>query len=100
MPDLSSRGSIALAAVAVALLWPRPAAAQVGPPHGHGTSWNNLVTGTYIEITDQAKAERRLEPAARVVRLDGAVGRHVITQFLSAAESSQRIARDLGLLFQ
>ena len=74
MPNLQGRGSIALAAVAVALLWSRPAAAQVGPPHGHGSLWNNLVIGTTFETMDRAKAERRLEHLEVKLRRDAARG--------------------------
>src|SRR4051812_22813717 len=74
MPNLQSRGSIALAAVTVALLWSKPAAAQVGPPQGHGSLWNNVVTGAYVEITDQAKAERRLEHLGAKLQRDSARG--------------------------
>ncbi len=74
MPNLQCRGSIALAAVVVALLWSRPTAAQVGPPQGHGRLWNNLVTGTYVEIVDQAKAEQRLEHLEAKLRRDAARG--------------------------
>ena len=88
MPNLQSRGSIVLAAVAVALLWARPAAAQVGPPHGHGDSWNNLVTGTYVEIMDQAKAERRLGHLEAKLRRDAGRGA------VAAAEcDTRRIAK-------
>jgi hypothetical protein len=74
MPNVQCRGSIAVAAVVVALLWSRPAAAQVGPPHGYGGLWSNLVTGTYVDIIDQAKAERRLEHLEAKLRRDAARG--------------------------
>jgi hypothetical protein len=60
MPSLRCRGSIAQAAVVIALLWSRPAAAQVGPPKVHGDLLNTLGTGAYFEIVDQARAEGRL----------------------------------------
>src|SRR5947199_265948 len=88
MPNLQGRGSIALATVAVALLWSRPAPAQVGSPHSPGSSWNNLVTGTYIEITDQSMAERRLEHLEAKRRRDAAQGDAV-----AAERDTRRITR-------
>src|SRR4051812_11624960 len=74
MSNLQSRGSIALAAVAIALLWSRPAAAQVGPSHGHGNVRDNVVTGAYIDIIDRANAERRLEHLEVKLRRDAGEG--------------------------
>jgi hypothetical protein len=74
MPNLHCRGSITAAAVLVALFWSRPAAAQVGPHHGHGGRWNNLVTESYFEILDRAKAERRLEHLEAKLQRDAARG--------------------------
>ncbi len=88
MPNLQCRGSIVLAAVVVALLWSRPTAAQVGPPHGHGGLWNNLVTGTYVEIVDQAKAEQRLEHLEAKLRRDAARGNAA-----AAERDARRIAK-------
>ena len=88
MPKLRCRGSNALAAVVVALLWSRPTAAQVGPPHGHGGLWNNLVTGTYVEIVDQAKAEQRLEHLEAKLRRDAARGNAA-----AAERDARRFAR-------
>lgn len=74
MPNLPGRGSIALAAVVVALLWSRPAAAQLGPPGGHGGLVNNLVTGASFEIVDRSKAERRLSHLQARLQRDAARG--------------------------
>ena len=100
MPNVQCRGSIALAAVVVALLWSRPAAAQVGPPHGHGGSWNNLVTGTYVEIIDQAKAERRLEHLEAKLRRDAARGNAAAAErdALRIAKTRFRIGVDEWLI--
>ena len=65
MSRLRCRGSIAQAAVVVALLWSRPADAQVGvdpgPPREPGGLVNNLLTGVQYDIVNQAKAEHRLQ---------------------------------------
>jgi hypothetical protein len=88
MPDLQCRGSIALAAIAVTLLWSRPAAAQVGPPRGHGGLWNHPVTGTFVEIVDRAKAERRLGHLEARLRRDATRG-----DASAADRDAHRIAR-------
>jgi hypothetical protein len=88
MPNLQCRNSIALAAVVVALLWSRPAAAQVGPPNGRGGLWNSLVIGTNVEITDQAMAERRLGYLEAKLRRDAARGNAA-----AAERDAFRIAR-------
>ena len=48
-----------------ALLWSRPADAQVtidpGPPREPGGLWNNLATGVQNYLVNQALAERPLE---------------------------------------
>ena len=78
MSQLQCRGSIARAAVVVALLWSRSADAQVGidpgPPRGHGGLLNNLVTGVQVELVDQAKAERRLQHLGAKLRRDAERG--------------------------
>ena len=65
MSQLPCRGSLARVAVLVALLWSRPAGAQVtndpGPPREPGGFLNNMVIGAQYDIVNQAKAERRLE---------------------------------------
>ncbi len=65
MSRLQCRGSIALAAVVVALLSSRPADAQVGvdpgPPREPGCLWRALVTGVQYDILNQELAERRLQ---------------------------------------
>jgi hypothetical protein len=88
MPNLQCRGPIALAAVVVALLWSRPTAAQVGPPTGHGGLWHNVVTGAYVEIVDQAKAEQRLEHLEAKLRRDAARGNAA-----TAEHDARRIAK-------
>ncbi|GAC1466710.1 MAG: hypothetical protein NVSMB9_07550 [Isosphaeraceae bacterium] len=88
MPNPQSRGTITLAVVAVALLGTRPVAAQAGPPRGQGDLWNNLVTGTYIEITDQSQAERRITRLEAKRRRDAARGDTVAVE-----NGNRRIAR-------
>jgi hypothetical protein len=65
MSRLQCRGSIAGAAIVVALLSSRPADAQVGvdpgPPREPGGLLNNLVTGVHYDIVNHALAERRLQ---------------------------------------
>ena len=67
MSRLQCRGSIARAAVVVALLSSRPADAQVvvdpGPVRQLGSLLNAspLVTGVQYDLVNQAKAERRLQ---------------------------------------
>ncbi|WP_435007641.1 hypothetical protein P12x_004908 [Tundrisphaera lichenicola] len=65
MSTLLCRGSIALAAVMIGLLCPRPAAAQLGtdpgPPREPGGLVNNVLTGVQYDIVNQAKALRRLD---------------------------------------
>ena len=74
MSKLQCRGSIAQAAVVVALLWSRPADAQVGvapgPPGEPGGLLNNLVTGVQYDLVNQAKAERRLQHLQAKLRRD------------------------------
>jgi hypothetical protein len=74
MSRIQCRGSIALAAVVVALLSTRPADAQVGfypgPPREPGGLVNNLVTGVEYDILNQAKAERRLQQVQAKLRRD------------------------------
>jgi hypothetical protein len=64
MSMLQFRGSIALAAVVVALLSSRPADAQVigNPPSAPepGGPVNTFFTGVYYDVLNQAKAERSL----------------------------------------
>ena len=78
MSRLQCRGSIAQAAVVVALLWARPADAQVGvnprPLREPGSAWNNLVTGVQYDLANQAKAERRLEYLQAKFRSDSERG--------------------------
>ena len=78
MSRLQCRGSIALAAVVVALLSSRPADAQVsndpGPPRQPGGLLNNLVTGVQYDIVNQAKAERRLQYLQAKLRRDAERG--------------------------
>jgi hypothetical protein len=74
MSKLQCRGSIARAAVVVALLWSRPADAQVGfdpgPPREPGGLVNNLVTGVQYDLLNQAKAEGRLQHLQAKLRRD------------------------------
>ena len=100
MPNIQCRGSIALAAILVTLLCSRPAATQIGLPHGHGVSWNDLVTGTYVEIIDQAKAERRLEHLEAKLRRDAARGDAAVAErdAFRTAKTRFRIAVDEWLI--
>ncbi len=65
MSRLHCRGSIARAAVVVALLSSRPADAQVGvdpgPPREHGGWLRTCITGVKYDMVNQALAERHLE---------------------------------------
>jgi hypothetical protein len=71
---LQCRGSIAQAAVVVALLWSRPAGAQVGvvprDPLESGGLVNRVVTGVQYDIANQAKAEHRLNHLQAKFRRD------------------------------
>jgi hypothetical protein len=79
MPKLQCRGSIAQAALVVALLWSRSADAQVGvyrgDPREPGGLVNNLVTGVQYDIVNQAKAERRLQHVQAKLMRDSERGR-------------------------
>jgi hypothetical protein len=72
MSRLRNRGSIALAAVVVALLSTRTAGAQVVVPGHHGGSLNTVGTWAWVERIDQAKAEQRLYRAHEQLRCDAA----------------------------
>jgi hypothetical protein len=64
MARLEYRSSIARAAVVVALLSSRPAAAQVinpGPPQQPGGLYNDVITGVAYDRINQAMAEHRLQ---------------------------------------
>ncbi len=78
MSRLQCRASIAGAAVVVALLWSRPAGAQVGvdpgPPREPGCLLNALVTGVQYDIVNQALAERRLQNLEAKLRRDAERG--------------------------
>jgi hypothetical protein len=73
MSRLQCRGSIALAAVVVALLSSRPAGAQVvvvpGPKQPKGPG-HPLITGVWYDVANQAKAERLLEHLQEKYRRD------------------------------
>jgi hypothetical protein len=70
---LQFRGSIAGAAVVVALLWSRPVAAQysnpVGPPEPGGLV-NEVITGVAYDRVNQKLAFHRLEALQEKLRLD------------------------------
>jgi hypothetical protein len=78
MSRLQCRGSIARAAVVVALLSSRPADAQVivdpSPTPQPGGLLNDLVTGVQYDIVNQAKAERRLQHVQAKLRRDAERG--------------------------
>jgi hypothetical protein len=72
------RGSIAGAAVVVALLSSRPADAQVGvdpgPPREPGGLLNAVVTGVYYDVVNQELAEHRLQKLQAKLRRDAERG--------------------------
>ena len=72
------RGSIAAAAVVVALLSSRPADAQVGvdpgPPREHPGCLNAVVTGAEYDIVNQALAQKRLRHLEAKLRHDAERG--------------------------
>ncbi len=78
MSTLQCRGSIALAALVVALLSANPADAQVtndpGPPREPGGLVNNLLTGVAYDVANQAAAEHRLDYVHEKLRRDAARG--------------------------
>jgi hypothetical protein len=78
MSRLQCRGSIARAAVVIALLSSRPADAQFGvdpgPPREPGGLLNNLVTGAHYDIVNQALAERHLQHLQAKLRRDAERG--------------------------
>jgi hypothetical protein len=78
MSTLQCRGSIALAAVVVALLSSRPADAQVGvdpgPPRESGGLVNRVVTGVSYDIVNQGLAEHRLQNRQAKLRRDAERG--------------------------
>ncbi len=78
MSRLQRRGSIAGAAVLVALLSSSPADAQVGvnpgPPREPGGLLNNLLTGVEYDIVNQALAEHRLQHLQAKLRRDAERG--------------------------
>ena len=78
MSRLQCRGSIAGAAVVVALLSSRPADAQVGvdpgPPREPGGLLNNLLTGVEYDIVNQALAEKHLQHLQAKFRRDAERG--------------------------
>ncbi len=77
MSKLRCRSSIALAAVAGALLWSKPADAQVGAgSRGEPVGLlNNLASGAQYDIVNRAKAERQLEHRLARLGRDGEQGR-------------------------
>ena len=78
MPRLQCRGSIVGAAIVVALLSSRPAAAQVGvdpgPPREPGGLWNSFITGVKYDIVNQALAEHHLQKLQEKLRRDAERG--------------------------
>ncbi|MGP0062077.1 MAG: hypothetical protein ACLQGP_00560 [Isosphaeraceae bacterium] len=78
MSRLQCRGSIAGAVVVVALLWSRPADAQIGvdpgPPREPGGLLNNVLTGVQYDIVNQALAEHRLQKLQAKLRSDAERG--------------------------
>ena len=78
MSRLSFRGSIAGAAVALALLSTRPAGAQSmndpGPPREPGGLVNSVATGRFYDVANQAKAERGVRSFRAKLDRDAARG--------------------------
>ena len=78
MSRLQCRGSIACAAVAVALLSSRPASAQVGvdpgPPREHGGLCNAVITGAEYDIVNLKLAEHRLQKLQAKLARDAELG--------------------------
>jgi hypothetical protein len=78
MSKLQCRGSIALAAVVVALLSSRPADAQVtndpGPPREPGGFANNMLTGVQYDIVNQRLAEDHIAYLQAKLRRDAERG--------------------------
>ena len=77
---IQCRGSIARAAVVVALLSSRPAHAQVGvdpgPPREHGGLLRNFVTGVHYDTVNQALAEKKLQHVEAKLRHDSERGNY------------------------
>jgi hypothetical protein len=76
---LQCRGSIAGAAVVVALLSSRPADAQVvgvdpGPPREHRTLCRDVITGAEYDVLNVAGAEHRLQNLQAKLRRDSELG--------------------------
>ncbi len=88
MSRLQCRGSIAWAAVVVALLSSRTASAQVGvgpgPPREPGGLVNNLLTGVAYDLANQAEAEHHLP------RLQAKLRRHAESGHTAAANRDAR----------
>ena len=78
MSRLQSRGSIALAAMMVALLSSRDAHSQVGvdpgPPRIPGSLWHTVVSGAQYDIVNQKLAEHRLPKLQAKLRRDAERG--------------------------
>ncbi len=78
MSRLQCRGSIAGAAVVIALLSSRPAEAQVGvdpgPPRERGGLLNNLIIGAKYDMVNQELAEHRLQKLQAKLRRDAERG--------------------------
>jgi hypothetical protein len=78
MSRLQCRGSIAGAAVVIALLSSRAAEAQVGvdpgPPREHGGLVNDLVSGVKYDIVNKELAEHRLQKLQAKLRRDAERG--------------------------
>jgi hypothetical protein len=78
MSRLHFRGSIAGAAVVIALFWSGPADAQVGvdpgPPREPVGLLNNLITGVEYDVVNQALAEHRLQKLQAKLRRDAERG--------------------------
>ncbi len=73
MSRLRYRGSITLAAVVVALLASRPAAAQVvvpAPARQHDGLANGLITGSWYDRANQADAEWHLQHRQQMLNRD------------------------------
>ncbi len=79
MSRMQCRGWIVLAGVVVALLSSTPAKAQVvgidpGPPRESRTKLNDVITGVYYDVKNQALAEHRLQYLEAKLRRDAELG--------------------------
>jgi hypothetical protein len=101
---LQCQGSIARAAVVVALLSSRPASAQIGvdpgPPREHGGCVRNVIIGVWYDQVNQAHAEKQLQHRQAKLRHHAESGNHAaVDRDLCCIDNlSYRIAIDEWLI--